>query len=173
MAIPAWLIPAGISAITSFMGAVKEPPGATLSVGDINRIIGAYRQQGLAGIASLAREERGRATQRLAASGLNPSLNLQQALYNPILERLSGARADLEGNLAQAYSGLIGQRAGQEFQGDVMGYENIINFLAGLSDLAGQGALGLGMSGAQFDITKLFPFLGGNKGQPYYNSPYT
>jgi hypothetical protein len=170
-AIPAWIIPAAISAFGAFKGGGQEAPGSAMSIDDIQRLIEAYRQKGESGIAQLVRGERENATQRLAASGLNPSLNLQQALFNPILEKASVGRAQLEGNLASAEGNLLGQRAGQQFTGEQMGFQNRADLWSGLSDLAGLGAFGLGQSGAQFDISKLFPWLG-NKQAPFFKSPY-
>jgi len=130
-----WLIPGGISLLSSIFGGTQEAP--QISAEDINKLINQYRKAGLAGIEQLGIQERQNATNRLAASGLEPSLGLQQALFNPILDQLGQARAKLEGNLASTQGNLM--LGNLQAQGQ--GYSNLTNLFAGLGDLSGLFAL--------------------------------
>jgi len=130
-----WLIPGGISLLSSIFGGTQEAP--QISAEDINKLINQYRKAGLAGIEQLGIQERQNATNRLAASGLEPSLGLQQSLFNPILDQLGQARAKLEGNLA----GVQGNLMVNNLQAQGQGYSNLTNLFSGIGDLAGLFAL--------------------------------
>ena len=141
MALPAWLIPAAISLGTSLFAGTRDAPDFGVSAADINRLIEKYRESGLAGIKQLGIQERENATARLASSGIEPTLGIQQSLYNPILQKLSIGRSELEGRLASAESNLLlGQAQGQQTS-DLMGYQNQLGLFGGIGDLAGLFAL--------------------------------
>ena len=135
----------GASALTGLFGSSQEAPKLDFSVNDINGLIDKYRQSGMAGISQLGRDERQNATQRLAASGLEPSLALKQSLYNPILNQLSGSRANLEGQLAGTEGNLLMQRAMANQQAEMAQYQNQQNTYSGLSDILGTAALFFGL----------------------------
>jgi hypothetical protein len=162
-------IAGGASTLAGLFG-LNKPKFEGLSAAEINRLIDAYRQQGLEGIRTQGQRAQAGASARLAASGLEPSLALQQSLYNPILEQLSGARANLESGLAQTAGNLTLQsklaEAGANFQGQMQSQQNILGLLSGIGDVGGllalQGSLGGGGGSA-------FPNIGG--GTPF-NTPF-
>ena len=136
-----FLIPGGLSLLSSFIGGTKSPPRFGVSASDINQLIEKYRQSGMEGIKQLGINERENATSRLAASGMEPTQGMQQALYNPILQKLSGATTQLEGQLAGVEGNmLMGQAQGQQ-RADLTGYENFANLFSGMGDLSGLFAL--------------------------------
>ena len=144
-----WLFPL-LSLGTSIFGGTRSAGGYDVS--RINRIIEEYRKKGLADIAESGRTAKGEATSRLAASGFAPTLGLQQAAFNPILNQLVGARANLEGQLGQMRAQLMGQMQRQ----DLAEFENLTNMLAGLSDLFGTAAL---RGDNEFDFFPDFDYL--------------
>jgi len=119
----------------------QQPPQFGFSVEQINELIEKYREAGLEGIKQIGIQGHQDATARLAASGLDPSLGLQQALFNPILQRLSGARGQLEGRLAGTEGNLLLSRAAGQQNADLAGFQNQQNQLSGLTDLASLAAL--------------------------------
>jgi len=136
-----YLIPGAVSLLSSFIGGTKEPPKFGVSAADINKLIDKYRESGQAGLAQLGIQERENATARLAASGIEPTLGMQQALFNPVLQKLSIGRSELEGKLASAEGSLLmGQAQGQQ-TADLAGYQNFTDLFGGLGDLAGLFAL--------------------------------
>jgi len=158
-------IPAALSLGSSIFGGSQKPKQFGVSAADINRLIEKYREAGIEGLRELGIQERQNATARLAASGLEPTLGMQQALYNPILQQLGGARAKLEGNLAGTEGNLMLQRAYGQQNADMASYGNSTDLFAGLGDLSGLFALegyqnwmgqGSNMQGAQDPFKDLF-----------------
>lgn len=133
-------IPAVISLISAYLASQDKPKGYGLTSGDINEIIDKYRKAGLAGIQQMGEQEKANAASRIAASGLEPTLALQQSVYNPILQRLSGGRGALEGELAKTYGNLMVQRASGQQQADMAEWQGRQGMYSGIADLFGTGA---------------------------------
>jgi hypothetical protein len=134
-----FIIPGAISLISSLIGGTRD--AGEFDVGDINALINSYRRSGMAGIERLGVRERERATHRLAASGMEPNLGLQQSLFNPILEKLGIARSDLEGKLAQMRSQMMLAQAQGQQRSDLAEFGNLTDLFSGISDLSGLFAL--------------------------------
>jgi len=109
---------------------------------DIDKLISSYRRAGLAGLSQLGQQEMGNMSARLASMGIAQSPGTMQAAYTPILERLAGGRAQLEGNLAGTEAGMLQNMYGQQFQSQMSQWQDINQLLAGLMDLGGMGLLG-------------------------------
>lgn len=146
------LIPAALSLLSGAVGSQQKAPDYGLSASQINNLIDKYRRSGLEGIKQMGIQERQDASSRLAASGLTPNIGMQQALYNPILQALSGSRAKLEGNLAGAEGNLLSQQAAGQQRADLANFGNQTDFWSGLSDLFGTGTLYGLESGAFGDL---------------------
>jgi hypothetical protein len=180
MAFPVGLAIAGGASLLGGLFGGRSPQFEGLSAAEINRLIDAYRQQGLEGIRTQGQRAQAGASARLAASGLEPSLALQQSLYNPILEQLSGARAQLESGLAATAGDLTLKskmaEAQANFGAQMQSQQNILGLLSGIGDVGGllalQGGLGggntnpLGNSSVNIGYQ---PTIGGN---PYFVPPY-
>ena len=135
------IIPAIVSLLSTYLGSQNKPKEYGLSTDDINKLMDTYRKSGMAGIAQLGGQERANATSRIAASGLDPTLALEQSVFNPILNNLSGARANLEGQLAQQYGNLLTNRAAGQQVADLSKYQSQQNLYSGLGDLGGVASL--------------------------------
>ena len=138
---PAFWIPTAISLASTLFGGSQEPEEFGLSAGEINALIDKYREAGLEGIRTMGQRETQNASRRLAASGLEPTLALQQGLYTPILEKLAGARTNLEGRLAGVQGNLLMGAAQGQQRSDLAGFSNLTDLFAGLGDLSGLFAL--------------------------------
>lgn len=121
----------------------SDAPDYNFDPAQIDKLIKAYRESGMAGLRSLGMQEQTNAVSRLAQSGMAPTLGMQQALFMPIFEQLAGARSGLEGQLAGTEFGARQHMADMQFSSDMAGWENRQNQIAGLTDLLGTGGLGL------------------------------
>jgi hypothetical protein len=113
---------------------------------DIDKLISSYRRAGLAGLSQLGQQEMGNMSARLASVGVAQSPGTMQAAYTPILERLAGGRAQLEGNLAGTEAGMLQNMYNQQFQAQMYPWQDRNQLLASLMDLGGIGLLS-GMGG--------------------------
>jgi len=159
------LMSAGSTGLSLLQGG-PDIPEYGFSAEDVDRLIEAYRQSGMAGLRQLGISEKQGAGRRLAASGQEPTLAMQSAMFTPITERLGGARAGLEGQLAGVEGGLLQHIADMQFQGDMTGemaqWGNLQNMFAGLADVGGTIAAGS-------QIPPWLKALGQSGGQGLYN----
>lgn len=146
-----WLLPAiagglglmGKASTGGFRG--PRVPQYQYGAEEIDKLIKAYREQGMAGLGALGQREAEGATSRLASLGMTPSPALMQSVYMPILEKLAGARSQLEGGLAQTESQGLQHVAdmlfGGQMQSNMAGWQDRQNLFGSLMDLGGMGLL--------------------------------
>ena len=143
-------------ALGGLLNRKPQMPEYQFDAGEIEKLIRAYRHAGMQGLMSLRNQEMQRATSQMAASGMEPTLALQQAMFTPIVEQISGARAGLEGSLAgtemQAKQHMADMLYRGGLQGSMAQYGAGQDFWSGLADLGGTM-----MAGGDWDwLSKLF-----------------
>jgi len=135
-------VSAGKGIYDSFFGSgSKAPQYQGMNAQEMDELINTYRSAGMAGINKLGRSAQQGAVARMAASGQAPTLAMQQGAFTPILERMTEARAGLEGNLAQTRAGLEQHGADMQYQGDMAHWQDQRNLSAGLMDMGATGLL--------------------------------
>lgn len=145
---PAWLpyaISGGVGLLGNLLGGGK--PNYGMSRSQIDALINAFREKGMAGLRTLGERAQGGAVSRMASQGYEMTPSMQSALFTPIVEQLAGARAGLEGNLAGVQGGMLQHRADQQFGADMMGYQNQMGLFNNLMDIGGMGLLGQSFMG--------------------------
>ena len=147
MALPA-LIAGGVVAGSAIGKLINKPPQFNFDAGDIDKMISAFRTEGLEGIRSLGAQGQQDASARLAASGQNLSPAARQAAFMPIFENLSRARAELGSRLAQISGSLNFDVANKQFQSDMARFSQLDEMLNAISDVGGLSLLGGAGGGA-------------------------
>ena len=137
------IIGGGLALGGALGGLLNKPymPEYQFDASEIEKLIRAYRHAGMQGLMNLRNQEMQRATSQMAASGREPTLALQQSMFTPIVEQISGARAGLEGSLADTEAQMKQHLADMLYRGELTGamtqYGAGQDFWSGLSDLGG------------------------------------
>jgi len=137
------LLPLAIGAALLAGGTIgkllNRPPEFSFDSKDIDKMISAFRSEGLQGIQALGAQQQQGATARLAASGQELTPAARQAAFTPILENLSRARAELGSKLAQISGSLNFDMANKEYQSDLLRFQQLDDMFNAISDIGGLG----------------------------------
>jgi hypothetical protein len=144
-----WLIPMAIGAAGKMF---NKQPKYGFSGSQIDNMIQAYRDKGIAGINSMGQNERRDTMARMGSMGLADSPITMESAFGPIFEQMSKARSDLESNLAQTKGQLKMGAANQQYQGDMQKWGDTNDLFGSLMDIGGMKMLGGSGGGGGFNF---------------------